>query len=353
MTQAKENADYLIKQALEAGITSDKALANFMGQMQIECGGFKSMNEKLGYSGSRLLEVFPGRNGMDTIAEANAIAKGGPEVVANAIYGGQWGKENLGNTEVGDGWKYHGRGYVQLTGRSNYEAAGKALGLDLVNHPELAADREIAAKIAIHYWQSRVVPHQNQEDIKGASYNINGGYNHLAERKAAAHAWEDKLKHGYVQNNGLGESATQSPDMHYNGSQLEPVKKSSLDTPDGFKPLGNSADTQTRSLYAQAGIDFADGGANTVAAITYLAAQKGITEIEHITVKDGQIHIAQKDPSGFGYTTASIDAVQAANTDYSKSMDGLAALSNPQQVASLTPEQNKTIDEPTKARSIA
>ena len=147
-----------------------------------------------------------------------------------------------------------------------------------------------------------------------------------------------------------GDSA---PEMKYNGSQLESVKKSSLDTPDGFKPLGNSAYTQTRSLYAQAGIDFADGGANTVAAVTYLAAQKGITEIEQMTVKDGQIHIAQKDPSGFGYTTASIDAIQAANTDYSKSMDGLAALNNPQQVASLTPDQNKTIDEPTKARSIA
>ena len=148
-------------------------------------------------------------------------------------------------------------------------------------------------------------------------------------------------------------NAPQTPDMHYNGSQLEPVKKSSLDTPDGFKPLGNSADTQTRTLYAQAGIDFADGGANTVAAITYLAAQKGITEIEQMTVKNGQIHIAQKDPSGFGYTTASIDAVQAANTDYSKSIDGLAALSNAQKTASLTQEQNQTIDQPVKARSIA
>ena len=147
---------------------------------------------------------------------------------------------------------------------------------------------------------------------------------------------------------------TKTPDMHYNGSQLEPVnKQSSLEVPDNFKSLEASAEKNVRDLYAQAGIDFADGGQNTVGKVVYEAAKANLTEVEQMTVKDGQIHIAQKDPSGFGYTTASFGAVEAANTDYSKSMDGLVALNNPQQVASLTPDQNKTIDEPTKARSIA
>ena len=149
-------------------------------------------------------------------------------------------------------------------------------------------------------------------------------------------------------------NAPQTPDMHYNGSQLEPVnKQSSLEVPDNFKSLEASAEKNVRDLYSQAGIDFADGGQNTVGKVVYEAAKANLTEVEQMTVKDGQIHIAQKDPSGFGYTTASFGAVEAANTDYSKSMDGLIALSNPQQVASLTPDQNKTIDEPTKARSIA
>jgi predicted chitinase len=128
------------------------------------------MNENLHYSGQRLLEVFPGRNGLHTIEQANAIAAGGQEAVAEAIYGGDWGKNprHLGNTEPGDGWKFHGRGYVQLTGRANYERIGKEIGLDLVNHPELAANREIAAKIAVHYWESRVVPHGHQNDVEGA-----------------------------------------------------------------------------------------------------------------------------------------------------------------------------------------
>lgn len=194
---AKENADYLMDAATKAGITDPKELANFMGQMQVECGGYSSMNEGLGYSGSRLLEVFPGRNGMNTLAEANKVAAGGQEAIANEIYGGTWGKKNLGNTEPGDGWKFHGRGFVQLTGRANYEAVGKELGLDLVNHPELAADRDVAAKIAIHYWKDRVQPHGHQTDVTGACKDINGGHNGLAERKNAAQAWEGALDKGY------------------------------------------------------------------------------------------------------------------------------------------------------------
>jgi hypothetical protein len=167
----------------------------------------------------------------------------------------------------------------------------------------------------------------------------------------------DQLKQYIVDvNSGViapGKYPAQTPDMHHNGIQLEPVKQSSLEVPDNFKPLYASADKQVRDLYAQAGIDFADGGQNTVGKVVYEAAKANLTEVEQMTVKNGQIHIAQKAPSGFGYTTVSFGAVEAANTDYSKSMDGLVALSNPQQLASLTPEQNKTIDEPAvKPRSL-
>jgi len=62
----------------------------------------------------------------------------------------------LGNVHSGDGLKYMGRGYLMLTGRDNYSRAGLALGLDLINNPELAANPEIAAKIAVWYWRSRV-----------------------------------------------------------------------------------------------------------------------------------------------------------------------------------------------------
>ena len=62
----------------------------------------------------------------------------------------------LGNTKIGDGARYHGRGYIQLTGRWNYRTVGRVLGLDLEGHPELADHTDVAAKIAVWYWLNRV-----------------------------------------------------------------------------------------------------------------------------------------------------------------------------------------------------
>lgn len=194
---SRENADYLMARAQQAGITDNEELANFMGQMQIESGGYVRMSENLNYSGGRLLQVFNGRNGMNTREEADVIAAGGPEAVANTVYGGDWGRRYLGNTEPNDGWRFHGRGYVQLTGRDNYERIGNAIGVDLVSNPDLAEDREIASRIAVHYWESRVVPNNNERDIPGATQNINGGFTHVAERTAAANEWKTKLDQRY------------------------------------------------------------------------------------------------------------------------------------------------------------
>jgi len=217
---SKENSDLILQAAQSARITDAKELANFMGQMQVESHGFTKMHEKLNYSGERLLKVFPGRNGMDTLEKANAIAAGGPEKVAEAIYGGEWGKRpgNLGNTEPGDGWKYHGRGFVQLTGRDNYAHYGKALGLDLVNHPDLAAEPANAAKIAVQYWKERVVALGHQHDIKHATKDVNGHYNALAERKTAAAEWATKLAHGYKP--GDPEPGQTLQDKHHPGHAL-------------------------------------------------------------------------------------------------------------------------------------
>ena len=219
----ENNADYLMTAAMNAGIRDPKELANFMGQMQVESGGFKSMNENLHYSGERLLAVFPGRNGMTDIQAADKVAAGGPEAVADAIYGGAWGKRNLGNAEPGDGWTYHGRGYVQLTGRDNYDQVGKALGLDLVHHPELAEDRKVAADIAIYYWQSRVVANKDQLNVTGACHDINGGEKGLHERKVAAQSWETKLMHGYVP--GAPENAVHAGTLQLGDDHSDDVRK--------------------------------------------------------------------------------------------------------------------------------
>ena len=95
------------------------------------------------------------------------------------------GSKTLGNTEPGDGKRFKGRGYIQITGRWNYGHYGKKVGVDLIKNPELAADPKVAADVAIAYWNERVDRDAAKRgDIKKVTYGVNGGYNGLADRKA-------------------------------------------------------------------------------------------------------------------------------------------------------------------------
>ena len=90
----------------------------------------------------------------------------------------------LGNTKPGDGAKYKGRGYIQLTGKYNYKRAGQALGLPLAENPELVEKPEIAAKVAVWYWQTRVKPKVTDfKDTKAVTAPINPGMKHMDQRK--------------------------------------------------------------------------------------------------------------------------------------------------------------------------
>jgi len=91
----------------------------------------------------------------------------------------------LGNKQIGDGEKYHGRGFIQLTGRDNYRMAQTALNIPLLQQPELAERPDIAAKIAIWYWQTRVKPHINNfNDTKAVTQKINPAMRGLQDRHA-------------------------------------------------------------------------------------------------------------------------------------------------------------------------
>jgi predicted chitinase len=91
----------------------------------------------------------------------------------------------LGNKLKGDGAKYHGRGFIQLTGRDNYRMASEALGLDLINRPELAERPDVAAKIALWYWETRVKPKvKNFDDTVAVTKTINNAMFGLEDRLA-------------------------------------------------------------------------------------------------------------------------------------------------------------------------
>jgi predicted chitinase len=151
---AAESALSRIAQA--AGIKGVE-LAQFLAQCAHETGDFAHL-EELG--GNRYLAQYD-----PTVNPAKAKA--------------------LGNTQAGDGAKYKGRGFIQITGKANYTNAGQALGIDLVNSPELAARPDVAAKIAVWYWQNRVAPYvQDFSDTRGVTKRINPGLQGLQDRQS-------------------------------------------------------------------------------------------------------------------------------------------------------------------------
>lgn len=175
-----KNRDVLLKQMDTAGIKDPKERAMFLAQMDHESGGFRSMEESFNYKDTdRLRQVSSKARDMSQ-DELNSVVSKGPEAVAEMMYGGR-----MGNTEQGDAYKYRGRGMIQLTGKDNYAKAGNALGIDLVNNPDLAANPEVAAQIATWYWKDRgIADNAQQGDVKAVTKTINGGYNGLDDRES-------------------------------------------------------------------------------------------------------------------------------------------------------------------------
>jgi putative chitinase len=110
-------------------------LAHFLAQAGHESGGFKAVNENLNYGAKGLLGIF--KKYFPTEAKA-ALYERKPEKIANLVYGGRMGN---GDEATGDGYKFRGRGYIQLTGRDNYVAFSKAINEDLTMNPDLVATK--------------------------------------------------------------------------------------------------------------------------------------------------------------------------------------------------------------------
>lgn len=158
-------------------ITSPLRLAHFLAQTAYESSNFAVTRENMNYGSSRLLKVFPRHFNKDT---AKLYAKN-PIAIANKVYANR-----MGNTEIGDGWKYRGRGYIQLTGKANYAELDKLVPEDLIDNPDLVAGK-YAMFSAGYFWSSRKLnaiadKGSDLATITNITSKINGGIHGLEGR---------------------------------------------------------------------------------------------------------------------------------------------------------------------------
>lgn len=167
---------------IHSSVDTPRRLCHFMGQVFVETGGIAHMIENLNYRNpARLDAIFRAVRG---IADAKALIARGPEAIANRVYANRLGN---GNEASGDGWRYRGSGYKQLTGRANYRNIGCMVGIDLEGDPELAREPEAAARVAFAFWDAcRCSPLADAGDPETITARINGPARlGLAERRQA------------------------------------------------------------------------------------------------------------------------------------------------------------------------
>lgn len=154
--------------------------AHFIAQLAHESGSFHYSSENLNYSAKALRAVFGKYFPTDELAEEYARQ---PEKIASRVYADRMGN---GDETSGEGWKYRGRGLIQLTGKDNYTNCGNATGMELVSNPDqLAENADAAVAAAGWFWDMRKLNgYADADDVKAITKRINGGYNGLEDREA-------------------------------------------------------------------------------------------------------------------------------------------------------------------------
>jgi putative chitinase len=165
--------------AQEFDITTNLRLAHFLAQCALESVNFTATVENLNYRAARLLEVFPKYfRGVDTAAYAN-----NPQKIGNRVYAKRMGN---GDEASGDGFKFRGRGYIQLTGKNNYTSFSTFVGEDCVANPDLVATKYPLASAAFFFKSNNIwaICDRGADDgtVTQVTKRVNGGTHGLAER---------------------------------------------------------------------------------------------------------------------------------------------------------------------------
>lgn len=165
------------------GITTPAQQASWIGQCGHECGNFRILEENLNYKAATLLKLFPQnpKRVWGFTPESAAAYEKQPQKIANRIYGNRMGNRDEAS---GDGYRFRGSGFLQLTGMSNFFHAGEALGVDFIMQPELVRTPKYAAMTAGWFWQThKLNQYADSGDILTMTKRINGGTIGLEDRK--------------------------------------------------------------------------------------------------------------------------------------------------------------------------
>lgn len=164
---------------------SPKQQAMWLATCGHESNGFASLEESFNYSPEGLMATWPSRFDLGLARRLGRYDghRADRQGVANHVYDGRMGNG------PGDGWKYRGRGLIQLTGRDNYTAASDALGHDYVDNPDLVASPKHAAMTSGWFWASRYL--NKRDNFLSVSRIVNIG---TSKTKKMPHGWEDRRK---------------------------------------------------------------------------------------------------------------------------------------------------------------
>jgi putative chitinase len=167
------------------GITTQRRVAHFLSQTGHESGNYKTMEENLNYSEKALNAVFGRYFGPAPKRNAAEYARK-PEKIANYVYMDEYRSKGgqMGNVQEGDGWRFRGRGLKQLTGRNNYTAFGKSVGMTAEEAAEYVVTEKGALESACWFWESRNLNSiADSDDVKLMTKKINGGTIGLEDRQ--------------------------------------------------------------------------------------------------------------------------------------------------------------------------
>lgn len=162
-------------------INTPKRMAAFIAQCAHESGGFMILKENLNYKAATLRKIFPKYFPNDQIAQEYASKPNKQVAIASRVYANRMGN---GDEASQEGWKFCGRGLIQLTGRSNYQAFADSLEMSIDDVPEYLATFEGAAQSACWFWETNKLNQwADSGDILTLTKRINGGTIGLEDRK--------------------------------------------------------------------------------------------------------------------------------------------------------------------------